>query len=71
MKQYIITIIFALCLASCRQHSKHWGTLAQVESFMEERPDSALTILQGIDTTQLHSSEDIRGSFPNVFNMYN
>ena len=58
MKQYIITIIFALCLASCSQHSKHWGTLAQVESFMEERPDSALTILQGIDTTQLHSSED-------------
>ena len=32
MKQYIITIILALCLGSCGQHSKHWETLTQVES---------------------------------------
>ena len=49
MKQYIITIILALCLASCSQHSKHWETLTQVESYIEERPDSTLKFLQGID----------------------
>ena len=53
MKQYIIVIILALCLASCGQHSKHWETLTQVESFMEERPDSALAILQGIEVGNL------------------
>ena len=58
MKQYIITIIFALCLASCSQHSKHWETLTQVESFMEERPDSALAILQGIEVGDLSGKEE-------------
>ncbi len=58
MKQYIITIIFALCLASCSQHSKHWETLAQVESYIEERPDSALTVLQGMDKDELSGMEE-------------
>ena len=58
MKQYIIVIIFALCLASCNQHSKHWETLTQVESFIEERPDSALAVLQRIETEELSSKEE-------------
>ena len=58
MKQYIITIILALCLGSCGQHSKHWETLTQVESFMEERPDSALAILQGIEVGDLSGKEE-------------
>lgn len=58
MKQYIITIILALCMASCSQHSKHWETLAQVESFIEERPDSALAVLQRIATEELSSKEE-------------
>ena len=58
MKQYIITIIFALCLASCSQHSKHWETLTQVEAFIEERPDSALAILQGIEVGDLSGKEE-------------
>ena len=58
MNQYIITIIFALCLASCSQHSKHWETLTQVEAFMEERPDSALAILQGIEVGDLSGKEE-------------
>lgn len=49
MKQYIITLILALCLASCSQHSKHWETLTQVESYIEESPDSAFNVLQGMD----------------------
>ena len=58
MKQYIIVIILTLCLASCNQHSKYWGTLTQVESFMEERPDSALAILQGIEVGDLSGKEE-------------
>ncbi|MBO5074366.1 MAG: hypothetical protein J6C35_03530 [Bacteroidales bacterium] len=58
MKQYIIVIILALCLASCGQHSKHWETLTQVESFMEERPDSVLAVLQGIEIGDLSSKEE-------------
>ena len=58
MKQYIIGIILTLCLASCGQHSKHWETLTQVEAFMEERPDSALAILQGIEVGDLSGKEE-------------
>ena len=58
MKQYIIGIILTLCLASCGQHSKHWETLTQVEAFMEERPDSALAILQGIEVGELSGKEE-------------
>ena len=58
MKQYIIGIILTLCLASCGQHSKHWETLTQVEAFIEERPDSALAVLQRIATEELSSKEE-------------
>ena len=58
MKQYIITIILALCLASCSQHSKHWETLAQIESYIEESPDSALNVLQGMDKGELLGMEE-------------
>ena len=58
MKQYIITIILALCLGSCGQHSKHWETLAQVESYIEESPDSALNVLQGMDKGELSGMEE-------------
>ena len=56
IRYFIIAII--LCLASCTQPSKHEETLMQVESFIVERPDSALTILQGIDTTTLKNKEE-------------
>ena len=57
MKHYITVIILTLCVVACGRHSKHWETLAQVESYIEERPDSALKVLQGMDTTQFHSAE--------------
>ena len=56
MKRYIIILIVLLSLASCTKHSEHWETLAQVESYIEERPDSALVVLQGIDNEELFSS---------------
>lgn len=58
MRQYITVIILALSLVSCSQHSKHWETLAQVETYIEERPDSALTILQGMDKDELSGMEE-------------
>ena len=58
MKQYLAIIILAFCLVACGQHSKHWETLIQVESYIEERPDSALTVLQGIDKDELSRMEE-------------
>lgn len=45
-------------MVACGQHSKHWETLTQVEAFMEESPDSALIVLQGIDIEELASKEE-------------
>ena len=56
IRYFIIGII--LCLASCTTPSKHEETLMQVESFIHERPDSALAVLQGIDTTTLKNKEE-------------
>lgn len=58
MKQYIIVIISALCLVSCSHHSKHWETLTQIETFVEENPDSALSVLQCIEVDDLSGSEE-------------
>ena len=58
MKQYIITIILALCMASCSQHSKHWETLPQVESYIEDRLDSALNVLPGMDKGEFSGMEE-------------
>ena len=58
MKQYIIVIILVLCLASCCHHSKHREILTQVETFVEENPDSALLVLQSIATDDLFGKEE-------------
>ena len=58
MKHYIYILAIILCLTSCTTPSKHGETLMQVESFIEERPDSALTILQGMDKTELSGKEE-------------
>lgn len=58
MKQYIAIIILTLCLVSCSHHSKHWETLISVESIMEERPDSALAVLQSIEIGDVSSKEE-------------
>lgn len=58
MKQQIAIIVLAFCMVTCAQHSKHWEMLTQVESFIQEKPDSALTVLQRIDTKELSSKEE-------------
>lgn len=58
MKHYISIIILAIFLFSCNGHSKHWETLSQVESYIEERPDSALVVLEQIDLSELSGKEE-------------
>ena len=58
MKRYIIILIVFLSLVSCTKHSEHWETLAQVESYIEERPDSALVVLQAINPDELIGDEE-------------
>ena len=58
MRHYISIIILALCLVACNRHSKHWETLMQVETFIVQRPDSALAALERIDAEELSSKEE-------------
>ena len=53
-----IFLVAALCMLSCSRHSVHWETLAQVETFIEEQPDSALTALKHIDAQELAGKEE-------------
>ena len=55
----IAAFVLAICLFSCTCHSEHWETLAQVESYIEERPDSALSVLGRIDTSELSGREEM------------
>ncbi len=48
----------AIFLFSCNGHSKHWETLSQVESYIEERPDSALVVLEQINLSELSGKEE-------------
>lgn len=48
----------AIFLFSCNGHSKHWETLSQVESYIEEKPDSALVTLEQIDLSELSDKEE-------------
>ena len=58
MKHYISIIILAIFLFSCNGHSKHWETLSQIESYIEEKPDSALVTLEQIDISELSGKEE-------------
>ena len=58
MKHYISIIILAIFLFSCNGHSKHWEAISQVESYIEERPDSALVVLEQIVPSELSSKEE-------------
>ena len=58
MKYYISILVATLCMLSCSRHSAHWGTLTQVEGFIEAQPDSALKVLQRIDEQELLNKEE-------------
>ena len=46
MRNHIAIFIATLCMVACNRQSVHWDTLMQVESYIEEKPDSALNVLQ-------------------------
>lgn len=54
MKHYLSVIILAICLISCNSHSHCRETLSQMESYIEERPDSALAVLKQMNASDLN-----------------
>lgn len=58
MKHFLTILFLVICLASCNSHSAHWDTLSQVESYIEEKPDSALVTLEQIDLSELSGKEE-------------
>ena len=58
MRKYIIALAVVLSFMACNRHSEHWVALCQAETFIEEQPDSALVVLQGIDAGDLSSAEE-------------
>ena len=58
MKRCLLVIILALCCVACDNHSTHWNTITDVESYIEEHPDSALVVLEEIDVSEFSSKEE-------------
>ena len=58
MRRFIIIFTLALCLVACNRHSEHWATITEMETIIEERPDSVLNVLQAIDTDELIGDEE-------------
>ena len=53
MKRLLFILAFATTLVACNRHSEHWATITEMETIIEERPDSVLNVLQAIDTDEL------------------
>ncbi len=58
MKRIIYIIVVLASISSCGIHSKQWETISQVESYIEERPDSALSVLEAINPEDLSGKEE-------------
>ena len=58
MKRLLTILLLGLCLVSCNRHSEHWATITEMETIIEERPDSVLNVLQAIDTDELIGDEE-------------
>lgn len=58
MKRLLFILVFAATFVACERHSEHWDTLTEVESYIEEHPDSALVVLEKIDVSELSGKEE-------------
>ena len=58
MKRLLFILVFAATFVACERHSEHWSTITEMETIIEERPDSVLNVLQAIDTDELSSKEE-------------
>ena len=58
MKRLLFILALTLTLVACNRHSEHWATITEMETIIEERPDSVLNVLQAIDTDELIGDEE-------------
>ena len=58
MKRLLFILVFAATFVACERHSEHWATITEMETIIEERPDSVLNVLQAIDTDELIGDEE-------------
>ena len=58
--RYLLTgfIFVLLLIGSCNRHSTEWSTLLSVEEWIIDNPDSAMDVLDAIDTTSLCGEEE-------------
>ena len=60
MKQHLALTMIVSCvlLCSCSRSNDTSRLVYDIENYIESRPDSALAVLQSLDTRQLHSDKD-------------
>ena len=58
MKRLLFILVFAATFVACERHSEHWSTITEMETIIEERPDSVLNVLQSIDADELIGDEE-------------
>lgn len=60
MKQHLALaiIVSSVLLCSCSRSNDTARLVYDIENYIESRPDSALAVLQSLDTRQLHSDKD-------------
>ena len=58
MKRLLFILTLAISFVACNRHSEHWATITEMETIIEERPDSVLNVLQAIDTDELIGDEE-------------
>lgn len=59
MKYYISIILFTVSLLSCNRHSEYWDRIVLAESLIYEKPDSAMAVLNQINTKDLIDKHEI------------
>ena len=58
MKRLLFILALTLTLVACNRHSEHGATITEMETIIEERPDSVLNVLLAIDADELSSKEE-------------
>lgn len=60
MRYCLITLMLVLLVVfpCCRRHSSEWDTLLSIEKDIIDYPDSALTVLEAMDTSRLYGEEE-------------
>ena len=58
MRRLLFILALTLTFVACERHSEHWSTITEMETIIEERPDSVLNVLQSIDTDELIGDEE-------------